>query len=352
MAAVFERQPGHYNQSTSISPMLADRLTPLVVKDGGPFGSWATPMMSLTSDWMYDALDQIVLDTPPPDWSKDGWVFAPIDVNLLPAVMKAQNKTSRGDQQRDVSLLSSASNVTIDTTAMRARLQCEKVSIQGDEWFTDELAAFIEDQSHNTDNLTASNLNITGKLLPQRLFENSSFDTTVLARSYRVLCCSNKTEDANSAVAYWSFANTSAWWSEETYGWTGYVPTGDNWPSHFVIKNIVGSAFTKEMTMYTNNIPEVYKPLQFKEVPSIQALDCKPIIEQAQAKVTVARSSGHVLDFKLLEEPHPRSDVWKLDFDIEPDKKSERDVLSRQATAPPTTSNLIDAGTEYTVKMG
>jgi hypothetical protein len=66
------------------------------------------------------------------------------------------------------------------------------------------------------------------------------------------------------------------------------------------------------MTIYTNNLSSVYTPLQFTEVPSIQTLACKPIIEQVQVSVIIARSSAQVLDFKLLGEPQPRSDAWKL----------------------------------------
>lgn len=281
-------------------------------------------MMTETGDWMYNALDQIVLGASPPDWSKDGWVFTPIDMDLLPAEEKRKQEKPRDGQQSDASLLASTSNVTLDTTAMRARLQCERVAIQDDTWFTDELASMIEERGSQIKNMSASTLNITGNLLPRTLFANTSFDTTVLSGPYRVLCCANETEEANSAVAYWSLANEYKWWTRSGRQWTGNVPAGDDWPSHFVIKNIVGPAYTTAVKVYTNNMPSIYNPIQFKEVPSIQALDCKPVIEQAEARVMVARSSAQVLDFKLLEEPRPRSDVWKLEFDdIEGPSSSE-----------------------------
>jgi hypothetical protein len=358
MAAVFERQPGHHNQPTSVSPMLVDRVTPLKYSSSEK-RAWRDIMFSNTGDWMYSALDQIALGAPPPNWSKDGWVFAPINMDLLPATTKQRGK-SQDDEQNSASVLVSTSNVTLETTAMRARLQCEAVPIHDDKWLTDEVAVLVSENNRTIKNISASTLNITGKMLPTRLFVNTSLETTTLTGPYRVLCCSNETEEAKSAVAYWSFVNGSTWISDSDLLWTGDVPIGDEWPSNILIKNIVGSAYTTTMTIYTNNLPSFYTPLQFKEVPGLQALDCKPIIEQTKARVKVARSSAEVLDFELLEEPQPRSDVWKLNFDIQKDAEQYKrsSLISRQATRPPPpppTSGFLDvinSTTNYTAEIG
>jgi hypothetical protein len=357
MAAVFERQPGHHNQPTSVSPMLVDRVTPLKYSSSEN-RAWRDIMLSNTGEWMYSALDQIALGAPPPNWSKDGWVFAPINMDLLPATTKQQREKSQDDEQNRNSVFVSTSNVTLETTAMRARLQCEAVPIQDDKWLTDEVAVLVNENKGTFENISASTLNITGKMLPTMLFVNSSLQTTTLSGPHHVLCCSNATEEAKSAVAYWSFVNGSAWMSDNDLFWTGNVPIGDEWPSSILIKNIVGSAYTTTMTIYTNNIPSVYTPLQFKEVPGLQALDCKPIIEQTKARVKVARSSAQVLDFELLGEPQPRSDVWKLDFDIQKDSEryKPRSFTSRQATRPPPPTSafldVINETTQYTAEIG
>jgi hypothetical protein len=356
MAAVFERQPGHHNQPTSVSLMLVDRVTPLKYSSSEN-RAWRDITLSNTGEWMYSALDQIALGAPPPNWSKDGWVFAPINVDLLPATTKQQREKSQDDEQNSNSVLVSTSNVTLETTAMRARLQCEAVPIQDDKWLTDEAAVLVS-ENKQIKNISASTLNITGKMLPTRLFVNSSLQTTTLSGPHHVLCCSNATEEAKSAVAYWSFVNGSAWMSDSNFFWTGNVPSGDEWPSSILIKNIVGSAYTTTMTIYTNNLPSVYTPLQFKEVPELQALDCKPIIEQTKARVKVARSSAQVLDFELLGEPQPRLDVWKLDFDIQkdPEKNKPSSFTSRQATRPPPPTSefldVINSTTNYTAEIG
>jgi hypothetical protein len=349
IAAVFERDPGVYSQSAAVSRMTTARITPLTYeKRGRPSDlSLASIMTGVTGDWMYSALDQMVLGSQSPAWSRDGWVFAPVDLSLLPAVTSRHRENPQGNQQSDASLLASASNVTLDTMAMRARLQCKEVPIQGDTWLTDEVAALVGSNTGLITNMSATNLNITGKMLPSRLFVNTTYSTPVFATPQRILCCANETSSQASAVAYWSFTNETAWWAQSTSDelWTGLVPTGDDWPSGFMIKWITGPAYTTKTTIYTNNLPSIYTPLQFSEAPSIQALACKPVIEQVRASVTVARSSAQVLDFKLLGERQPRSDVWKLAFTnvVQPP------LRPYETPKPPY---LLQEQTNYTVEMG
>lgn len=340
--------------------MFADRVTPLTYGTIGSSLSTQKPlkdiMMGTTGDWMYNALDEMVLGSPPPDWTADGWSFTPINLNLLPAVSKKQREKRPGDQKSDATLLSSLSNVTLETTAMRARLQCEKVPIEGDSWMGDEIQAIVQGFNSTIKNISATSLNLTeGKLLPKILFENTTYETSTFATPLRVLCCSNETEDSPSAVAYWSFADDKKWWSRQNDQWTGVVPNGTDWPSRFSIKWIAGLSTTTTTTVYTNNQPTVWTPLVFKEVPAIQALDCKPVIEKVQAQVTVARSSAEVLEYKLLGEPQPRTDVWDLAFDIQKPAENEnkRAMLPRQATRPkPSETDPIDTTSNFTAKIG
>jgi hypothetical protein len=45
-----------------------------------------------------------------------------------------------------------------------------------------------------------------------------------------------------------------------------------------------------------------------------------PIIEQANASITVARYTGQVLEMRLLEEPQPIDGAWTQAWDIVYDK--------------------------------
>jgi hypothetical protein len=291
-------------------------------------------MLSVTGDWMYNALDQLVLDAPQPPWTSDGWVLSPVDLHSLPVYTKRQQKTGLGTQKSDASLLSSGSNVTLETTAMKARLECETVPIPDNTWLTDEVKAIEKEAGGTIKNISVEHLNLTGALLPIRLFENTTYDTTTFASPERVLCCLNETAGSESAVAYWSqsfsLKNENLLVDEDS-------------PSNFSIKWIVGPATTTTMTIYTNNQPSVFTPLQFEEVPAIQMLQCKPVIEQAQARVTVARSSGQVVDFKLLEEPRPRPDAWGKRFDI---GQPTRGNKKRQRTQD------LPYGSNYTANFG
>jgi hypothetical protein len=52
----------------------------------------------------------------------------------------------------------------------------------------------------------------------------------------------------------------------------------------------------------------------FTEVPSLQALNCRPVIELAEADVTVDYTTGVVQDFTILGEPQPNSQPWSDPF--------------------------------------
>ena len=43
-------------------------------------------------------------------------------------------------------------------------------------------------------------------------------------------------------------------------------------------------------------------------------LDCKPIIEQANAQVVLAQGRDQILDFKILDEPRALVDPWTDHF--------------------------------------
>lgn len=65
--------------------------------------------------------------------------------------------------------------------------------------------------------------------------------------------------------------------------------------------------------------------LLYTELPSIQALRCKPIIESATANVTVNANSGAVKSFQLTTEPTELSSLWTFDF-IRHDSPTEVDI--------------------------
>lgn len=52
----------------------------------------------------------------------------------------------------------------------------------------------------------------------------------------------------------------------------------------------------------------------FLEIPSVQALDCTPIIETSSAWVTVDQESGSVKEFSILDKPEAATEAWAHSF--------------------------------------
>jgi hypothetical protein len=274
-------------------------------------------MKSTTSDWLYSALNQLTIHTEQPNWSKDGWSFIPIDLDTLPEVVLKKQQT-RANSRSLGPLVYSTVNVTLTTSAVRARLDCDKISTEIPSWFPkNEVDLFPEENSTAARDLY-ERLDRTGYILPHTIFDNTTHQTSIFSRLSTVICCSNDTDKAGrSAVGYWSQLNTSQWWDFFSIGghstWVGFGP--DKWPPNFAVKWIVGQTVLSNVTAYSNGVPSYYKVMQFPEVPNMSFLTCKPIIEEAQAEVVVARSSGQVLSFNVISEPEEQSIAWAAHFE-------------------------------------
>lgn len=329
MAAMFERGPSiaistaHVNSTTTIRqlPLTYNHSTNPYYTSRSPYGS-QTPFLQdtmriTTSDWMYSALDQLTLNARQPDWSQDGWAFTPVNLGSFPSVRNYSTSTTVQKQGEANSLLISHTNVTLETSALRGRLQCSKIETKSPSWFTvNEVDLFLGDNSTEAKEVK-DRLNRTGYVLPKTVFNNTDHETSMFSRTSSIQCCSNETDpDGRAAVGYWSQINTTAWWGfEGTLGNSAWVDYGPEiWPPNFAVKWIVGPTTTSNVTAYSDGVPSKYKIMQFKEVPPMTFLDCKPIIEKADAKIVLAHGTEQVLDFEILGEPQAQTEPWTAHF--------------------------------------
>lgn len=315
MAAVFERQAGAHTQPITVDRGFATRQDHLtyqhtnVTKDADFFQD---TMRTVTGDWLYSALDQLTLQAEPPAWSRDGWSFTPIVIESLPDVSLRSKKESSSQYDENSEVFFSAANVSLSTSAVRARLECDRITPKDTSWYNMNETAILEGElSRSVKNMTGR-LNVTGYVLPRTIFDKDPYQTTIFTTPSRVFCCANETDSsANSAVGFWSHVKPDEWWGSRSE-WVGFGPKV--WPGNFTIKWIVGPTTTTSLTIYTNSEPSYYKLMQFTEIPTMEVLTCRPVIEQTDARVTVARSSGQVLGFELLGDPQPQQDIWNMDF--------------------------------------
>lgn len=317
MAAVFERGPGVYGQQINANEIYSNRREPLTYAMRSTvfdFDVLQPIMNSVTSDWLYGALDHIMLQTPAPQWSRDGWAFTPVDLSMLPNITIRANSGNIKDHSNEFELLPSSSNASLTTSALRARLQCETIPTLDDSWYNKSSSNDI-----GYKNITRR-LNMTGYLLPGTIYDGKPYGTSLFANPGRIYCCSNQTDDkGRSAVGYWSVVQPEQWFggTELTGGkdrnpWT--KPGPDQWPGNFTIKWIVGPTVQTHMSIWINNAPSSYKLMQFTEIPALSFLHCQPIVEEATAKLTIGRASGEVLEYKVLDTPKPAADAWKAHF--------------------------------------
>jgi hypothetical protein len=264
------------------------------------------------ADWLSTALDEVMLGSPPPMWTKNEWIFPPVE-------FYSTNGSDSGAEYFGLDVLSPSANITINTPVFRSRLECSSIPISAPGW--------LDRAEHVFPNQTKPPS--TGYVLPMTLFDGEPYNTSVFSAPRRMACCTNDTNPSGaSIVAYWSSNSPiiDVRLSEPSDKTIVTEPTA--WTTNFTIKWILGHARTtlldgQEFNGSAGKGNYVSpgdtlddKLLYFPEEPQISAINCKPIIEQANANITVARYTGQVLDAKILDQPQPNDTVWAYMWDV------------------------------------
>ena len=121
--------------------------------------------------------------------------------------------------------------------------------------------------------------------------------TTTFADPARLVCCANETDNVPgpASIGYWSI---------NTYEGSD-TPTGN-----FTVKWIVGEAIEPQFVDLKNTSHFVWQ-----NQPSIAALNCQPIIESANASVTVDLANGAVQGYSILDAPDMATSAWSDDYE-------------------------------------
>lgn len=246
---------------------------------------------------MYDAPIKILMNETQMRWSHGAWNFAPVD---LDGPMMRPKNTATG--QTAVSPM----NVTLQTTAIRSRLECEPVG--GIENKSSWLQYVDAETLETTILKTTSFAGVVppglsgGYKIVDTLFANTSFATSPLGVSeWKVSCCANGTFDhpQKAAVGYWSALEKN----DTTTRADSYRLHGDS-PA-FITKWIVGKP--QAFKDYTGNAGG---PMIFKETPKLQAARCKPFFESAEAMVSIDQVSKMVHSYDLLGPATEMDSAW------------------------------------------
>ncbi|KAJ4355215.1 hypothetical protein N0V95_003110 [Ascochyta clinopodiicola] len=261
------------------------------------------------TDWLYNALDDITLNTPMLPWTGDEWIFTPVNLT-------GWDDQSQSGSQNEAASFTSSFNVSLTTSALRSRLECGAVTVSSSAWLDDVRSVYPNRFDKSA----------TGYVLPMTVSTTGDFAAPVFSAPRRIACCTNGTDKSKqSVIAYWS-SNSSLYDQQPAISVdldeAEDTIVSSEWKKDFAIKWIVGSAASTvvpgtESNFLSNSIGSANETvLYFLKEPQTSIMRCTPIIEQTNASITFARDTKQVLKYKLLEEPQPAIGAWDYAYDV------------------------------------
>ncbi|KAI4723658.1 hypothetical protein E4T48_00056 [Aureobasidium sp. EXF-10727] len=243
---------------------------------------------SSLQSWLYSATLELTQQASTPSWSKDTWSFVPIDTRNL----SFNDASIKGIS---AAALSQAQNMTLETLAVRARLDCRPQT------YVTNTSSWVEEinfKNRTMWNVTNKPPNLDhGYILkgPANMGSGSEYLT----------CCGNQTNGTfgTAAVGYWSnldYSDSSINSEDETWSYDQMSMTS---------KWIVGRPLDMLYQPYPNTTsnPALWIWL---EKPQIAAITCTTIIEKANASIEFATDTGVVYDYKILDLPVNATEAW------------------------------------------
>jgi hypothetical protein len=326
MSALFERQSHTATHPVSFQRSLELRQVPVVTVGDNNQGSSTDPVIggleqfynNPTENWLYGAGIQQSFNGSQLPWTSDGWSFLP--VNLSSISDKVGKPTSKSDNVDDTT--STARNASMVTSAIRARLNCTII----EEIANVSLWVTHEDYSNQSSSFASDDfaqLNGTGKLdlyrLSDYIFNGTDSLTTTMSSSKSARCCQNGSIDdpKRSVLGYWSPVRTKKfeYWPYENR----------SWPLPIVIKWVVGRSIAARSPRGS------YNQILYKELPRMQAARCRPVIETAEASITVDVHTGDVYSATIVNLPSAAEEAWSSVFT----RHNESDNYIRQSGSGP-----------------
>ncbi|KAI0531905.1 hypothetical protein GGR58DRAFT_523857 [Xylaria digitata] len=317
MSSLWSRQPGVVSVNMEIPKRLELRHVPILSKgqvSRYPAGldrrsaALSDLFGNLRASWMYGAAVQLSLNGPEPPWSSQGWNFVPVDL----ALANLNNISIQSALDRSDSIDRLLTKVTLETSAIRGRLDCSEYSIPDNPelWMINWALSSDPNaiQSHNIS--YGYELRNYLYMSNSTLFEDSGTPrTTLFSSDRRLKCCQNITNGniGQSSIGYWSpYLKDSL---------AHYPAISETWPANFTVKWIRGHAVGVNLSYshpYGPSTEDVR--LIWTERPRMTALNCMPTIETTNASVTVDATNGRVIKFELLGQLQKDEFAWNDDF--------------------------------------
>ncbi|KAL5316511.1 hypothetical protein ACEPPN_015559 [Leptodophora sp. 'Broadleaf-Isolate-01'] len=274
----------------------------------------ADAFQNLETNWMYSAALQLAMNASQPAWSSEGWSFVPVSITSSLEENRQQTNSSSDEPQGKVAV------ATVNVPAVRGRLQCSPLAPElEDKFWLTEVDLTADGPWNQTlkprpwgngyilgcDGNYRSGINYSPNMTDLNgTSGNCSYIggyTTVLAEII-VTCCAQESEHQpdNASVGYWSPVNLELF----APGSTKLLQT-DN----FTVKWIYGPA-PVNYPSESDRLPSLIWP----KAPKLTMLNCAPVVETANASVTVDLATHNVQAYTILDEPVPHSEAFSDDF--------------------------------------
>jgi hypothetical protein len=321
MAALFDAESGSLTRPSTVEHTFEIRRVPFVQNrslylresdwtegpaflpqfNGDMYKMLQDMFYNLDTDWMFTAILQAAFNGPRPPWTQDDWSFVPL---LFPS------NTSVNPTLRDSSDDWSPTNLTFQTRAIRARIECSSLDWPSnpDSWLTKPNSTITRE------NGTLDITMFSDNYRPAAVIYAGNTTTRLTAQANDVQCCANLSnndahmgEYAPTVLAYW----TENWSLLETDPNNSRIPATED-TLNFTVKWIRGPALFEPPG--DSGFGDSRSYLAFPERPAIQALNCMPMIETSRAEVTIEPSSGVVQRYRILEDPTPDNVAWSDSF--------------------------------------
>ncbi|KAF1830045.1 hypothetical protein BDW02DRAFT_573425 [Decorospora gaudefroyi] len=279
MSALFEQKTTNVSNPATLERTLEPRELPIITTVRTDSLSPDVPywevlnrlLMNPPKSWLPGAAIQLSFNGTKLPWTHDGWSFVPLDLSNIPSTTSTQLKAREGTVY--------PTNVTVTTSAIRARVECNQVpeAANVSAWLVHpEEDTFPYGETYNLEDPE------NYYRFRATIFDNTPSNTSVFATSTILRCCSNGTGDATqrAVIGHWSPVDAG-----------GFPHADSQWPLPFVTKWIVGKPQYLKGSYSELGDSEV---LLFKDIPDVQAARCMPIIEAVEATVTVDKDNGMV----------------------------------------------------------
>jgi len=310
MCGLWEQNSGFRTYNANVSRIMEFRTVPAIfavpavsphsastdVETANSEGVLANVFDNRLASWLYSSVDQGVYNSTPPAWTSQEWSFTPLNLTSIHAPSENGIKN----------------NATVEAPSLRGRLECTPIDMSNTSaWLT--TLDFRNKTAWNDPKIPA-NLTV-GYELKLGLSMNESVEGysrywgennpyfSFFSEHYHLQCCGNEMNSTQeAAIGYWSRA-------------------ADAPHTSIVVKWITGNPFPhqfKDSTLQNQRILDEgsgsHLHWVWKDIPKVTALNCTPVFETANAKVTVDLATGTVQNYTILDIPVEDKMAWASQY--------------------------------------